>query len=203
MTTTLAPRTLNDDGREASLLANAIELLRRVLVEVPPAALSLDTHMRIATLVTRVPAQVPEVEPSDAPTVTERPKLQALRMTQRQFLVLERALRSPHLKETFADLHDFLLVAARGYPFAPAPTFEHVTVSAQLAPSRTVAFRRSELQELQPKLVDAGGVPVDAYVVGCAFSWLKTLRARWPADADLTAFNDSPPVEVVHFPEKP
>lgn len=201
MTPTLAPRT-GDDGREPSLLATAIELLRRVLIEVPHTALSLDTHMRIATLVTHVPTQMPEADASDAPTVTERPKLQALRMTQRQFIVLERALRSPHLKETFADLHDFLLVAARGYPYAAPPTFDHLVVPSRLAPSHTVAFRRSELQELHPKLVDAGGVSVDTYVLGCAFSWLKTLRARWPADADLTAFHDSPPVEVIHFREK-
>lgn len=198
---------LDSSSGNDALLTRAIELLRRVLVEVPPAALSLDTHMRIATLVTRVPtaASAPE-DPSEAPTVTERPKLQALHVDVRQFIVLERALRSPVLATTFAAVHDFVLVAARAYPYAPVPSVAHVPVApANRQSTRTIAFRRSELEELNPKLLEAAGVPVEDYVLGCAFSWLKSLCARWPADADLNAYLAPPlqPVEVVHFPRKP
>lgn len=197
---------LDSSGNDA-LLTRAVELLRRVLVEVPPAALSLDTHMRIATLVTRVPtaASAPE-DPSEAPTVTERPKLHALHVDVRHFIVLERALRSPVIATTFAELHDFVLVAARAYPYAPVPSVTHVPVPpANRQSTRTIAFRRSELEELNPKLLEAGGVPVETYVLGCAFSWLKSLCARWPADADLNAYlaPPQPLVEVVHFPRKP
>lgn len=192
------------DSSTDAMLLRAVELLRRVLVEVPPAALSLDTHMRIATLVTRVPTVVHPDDPSDAPTVTERPKLQALHFDARHFLALERAMRSPLLSATFAELHDFLLVAARAYPYAPPPSVAHVALPPGKPATQAITFRRSELEALRPNLVGAGGVPLDIYVLGCAFSWLKSMCARWPDDVDLHA-HLAPPgkAAVVHFPAKP
>lgn len=196
-----APRSFGHVTNDATaLLGSAVELLRRVLVEVPPEALSLDTHMRIATLVTRVPTAPPVEDAADAPTVTERPRLQGLHLGLAHFRVLERALQSPCLAGTFSEVRDFLLVAARAYPYAPAPP---LAASTPRPATRTVAFRRSELEALRPRLLEAGGVSLEAFVLGCAFSWLKSLRARWPEDVYLAATQPPSPVPVVHFPRKP
>lgn len=199
-----APRSFGHVAYDApALLGSAVELLRRVLVEVPPEVLSLDTHMRIATLVTRVPTAASPQDAADVPTVTDRPKLQGLRLALGHFRVLERALQSPCLAGTFSEVRDFLLVAARAYPYAPAPLL--TSASTGRPATRTVAFRRSELEALRPRLLETGGVSLEDFVLGCAFSWLKSLQARWPEDVQLAALHaPSPlPVPVVHFPRKP
>lgn len=181
-------------------LRTAVELLRRVLREVPRAALPRDVHARIAALVTDVTG-APAFDPSEAPTVTERPKLRAVTLTLKQYIVLERAMRSPKLRGTFADLHDFILAAGRGYHYAPPPSCDAVETPTGSFPSRTVAFKGQELDELQSRAVDAGATSTEAFVLGCAFHWLAALRAKWPGDADLNVHAPQP-VPVIRFPKK-
>lgn len=181
-------------------LRTAVELLRRVLREVPRAALPRDVHARIAALVTDVTG-APAVDPSEAPTVTERPKLRAVTVTLKQYIVLERAMRSPKLNTTFADLHDFILAAGRGYHYASPPSCEAVETPSGAHSTRTIAFKREELEELQSRAVEAGATSIEAFVVGCAFHWLSALRAKWPGDADLNVHAPQP-VPVIRFPKK-
>jgi hypothetical protein len=193
-----------DSAVSGATLRTAVELLRRVLREVPRAALPRDVHARITALVTDVTG-APAVDASDAPTVTERPKLRAVALTLKQYIVLDRAMRSPKLKGTFADLHDFVLAAGRGYHYEPPPTCETVETPPGAHGVRTIAFKGDELDELQSRAVDAGATSTELFILGCAFNWLSALRAKWPADADLNAHGPqsvSEPVAVIHFPKK-
>ena len=120
------------------------------------------------------------LDESELPTFVERPRLCAVSLSLNQFRVLERALRSPRLQGTFGDLHDFMLVAARGYSYASPPAF-----ASEATECRIIAFTKSELDEVQPRALEAGIHDAAEFVIGCTFSWLNALAAKWPDDEDL------------------
>lgn len=184
-------------GDTHALLARAVDLLRAVAEEVtlPPT-----THQRVHALLRDVAA--PPVDP-DAPTVLARPRLVPLRLTIRQFIVVDRALRSSRLACTFDNIHDFLLVAARAFHFAPAPDFTHVD-TAGASGVRTIAFKTVELDEVRAAAVSAGASSAEAYVLGCGFAWLSALAVRWPDDVDLNAHlrPRAAAVTIHHFPKR-
>jgi hypothetical protein len=163
-------------------LADALELLRRVLAEAPDAALPGDTRARITQLLLGASAASDEAA-LDTTTEVERPRIRLVRLPPRHYLVLQRALRSPTLAGTFADLHDFMLSAARGYSYQPAPDLSHVDVRPGIP--HAVVFAALELQELEPRARAAGAPSLDTYVLGCSFHWLSALQQRWPDDAHL------------------
>lgn len=180
-------------GREP-LVQDAVDLLRRVLAEIPKQAFTTDTHARIVQWLSGATA----VEPSEAPTVSERRRVRAVTMTARQHHVLQHAQRSPRLRATFGDLHAFLLSAARGYHYLPAPDFPALEVPPGTLGKRAVAFTRAELAELELLARESNAPTVDEYVVGCAFAWLATLQAKWPDDVDLNP--QGPASETNHVP---
>lgn len=195
---TLPPAFGRSDAQ--TLLSRAVDLLRLVVSKVPQSELGPDTYVRINALVADVSGA--PIDPAEAATVTERPRLRAVTLTLKQYTVLERAMRSERLSGTFADLHDFILAAGRGYAYASPPEFTHVQVPPKALGVRTIAFKGSELDDLQARAGEAGTSSVEAFITGCAFNWLAALQDKWPNDADLNASRVPLRVDVMTFPPK-
>lgn len=161
--------------QQAGTLETALDLLRLVLnvvrSELPP-----EVRERITSLLASSQPRV--LDESELPTFVERPRLCAVSVSLNQFRVLETALRSSRLLDIFGDLHDFMLVAARGYSFAPPPISEAEPSNER----RIIAFTKTELDEVQPRALEAGIYDAGGFAVGCAFNWLKALADRWPED---------------------
>lgn len=178
--------------QQAGTLETALDLLRLVLnvvrSELPPEA-----RERISLLLASSKPRV--LDESELPTFVERPRLCAVSLSLNQFRVLERALCSPRLQGTFGDLHDFMLVAARGYPYAPAPVFEAEASNER----RIIAFTKAELDELQPRALEVGIHEAGEFVVGCAFHWLQVLAEKWPDDEALRFNTHATEPAVVHY----
>ena len=177
----------------ASLLARALELLQRV----PAQHLAADDRARLRSLLDDAGVQV---ETSDARTDSSRPRLFPVHLTAPERLVLERAMRSPQVGPTFShEVHDFMLVAARGYHHAPVPSLQHV-VLPRVFVSGVIAFTEDEVAGLRTLAVAAGIGSLDLFIKGCAFALLSSLQAQWPDDEDLQVHTPPKPVPVVHFP---
>jgi hypothetical protein len=171
--------TFNNDDT-ALALDDAAQLLRRVLTEVPRAALPPETRERITHLLLEL-HEASILAASEVSLESQHPHLRVVTLTPGQYLVLERALQSPRLASSFADLHDFLLASARGYPYTPPPDLARLDASLGHI-RRAVVFRFDELRELEPRAAAVGAPSVDVLVVGCTFHWLRVLQERWPND---------------------